>query len=72
MDTEYVTLSKQILDGCLSTKPGQRVWINSWDHTLELASDLAWNPRNWSRGASDGSPGRPLVALYDRSSTGAP
>ena len=41
MDTEHVTLSKQILDGCLSTKPGQRVWINSWDHTLELASDLA-------------------------------
>ena len=41
MDTGYATLSKQILDGCLSTKPGQRVWINSWDHTLELASDLA-------------------------------
>ena len=41
MNIEYATLSKQILDGCLSTKPGQRVWIRSWDHTLELASDLA-------------------------------
>ncbi len=41
MDIGYATLSKQILDGCLITKPGQRVWINSWDHTLELASDLA-------------------------------
>lgn len=41
MDTEHATLSKQILDDCLRTKPGQHVWINSWDHTLELASDLA-------------------------------
>jgi len=41
MDTEHATLSKQVLDGCLGTKPGQRVWIHSWDHTLELASDLA-------------------------------
>ena len=41
MDPEHVALSEQILDGCLKTKPGQRVWINSWDHTLELASDLA-------------------------------
>jgi leucyl aminopeptidase (aminopeptidase T) len=45
MDTGYATLSKQILDGCLSTKPGQRVWINSWDHTLDLASDLALESR---------------------------
>ena len=41
MDTEHTALSKQILDDCLSTKPGQRVWINSWDHTLGLASDRA-------------------------------
>src|SRR2546425_2151457 len=45
MDTEHATLSKQILDGCLRTKPGQHVWINSWDHTLKLASDLAWESR---------------------------
>ena len=45
MDTEHAALSKQILDDCLRTKPGQRVWINSWDHTLELASDLAWESR---------------------------
>jgi leucyl aminopeptidase (aminopeptidase T) len=48
MNTEYATLSKQILDGCLSTKPGQRVWIHSWDHTLELASDLALESRKRS------------------------
>src|SRR3989441_7174376 len=48
MDTEHAALSKQILDGCLRTKPGQRVWINSWDHTLKLASDLAWESRKRS------------------------
>src|SRR3989442_8420956 len=46
MDTEHAALSKQILDGCLRTKPGQRLWINSWDHTLELASHLAWESKN--------------------------
>ncbi len=45
MDTEHAALSKQILDGCLRTKPGQRVWIDSWDHTLKLGSDLAWESR---------------------------
>jgi len=48
MDIGYATLSKQILDGCLSTKPGQRVWIHSWDHTLELASDLALESKKHS------------------------
>jgi leucyl aminopeptidase (aminopeptidase T) len=45
MDTDRETLSKHVLDVCLSAKPGQRVWINSWDHTLDLASDLAWECR---------------------------
>lgn len=34
-------LAHQILDVCASLKPGERVWINSWDHTLDLASVLA-------------------------------
>jgi len=38
-------LSQQLLDVSLRAKPGQRVWINSWDHTLELASDLAWESK---------------------------
>ena len=42
MHPEHAILSRQILDRCLSTKHGQRMWINSWDHTLELASDLAF------------------------------
>src|SRR6266568_2950099 len=48
MDAEHVALAKQILDGCLSINPGQCVWINSWEHTLELASDLAWESRKRS------------------------
>ena len=39
--SEYRELSKQVLDVCIGTTPGQRIWINSWDHTLDLASDLA-------------------------------
>jgi leucyl aminopeptidase (aminopeptidase T) len=39
--SEYGELSKQVLDVCIETKASQRIWINSWDHTLDLASDLA-------------------------------
>jgi len=35
-------LAHQVLDVCASLRSGERVWINSWDHTLELASELAW------------------------------
>src|SRR5438132_10568980 len=45
MDTEHAAPAKQVLDGCRRTKRGQRVWINSWDHTLKLGSDLAWESR---------------------------
>jgi leucyl aminopeptidase (aminopeptidase T) len=42
MATSFRTLSKHIIDVSLRAQPGERVWIHSWDHTLELASDLAW------------------------------
>jgi len=42
MSAEHTELSKHILDVCLRVRSGQRVWINSWDHALDLASDLAW------------------------------
>src|SRR3990170_160973 len=35
-------LAHQVLDVCASLKSGERVWINSWDHTIDLASGLAW------------------------------
>ncbi len=42
MKLDYSTLSQRVLDVSLGLKPGERVWINSWDHTLDLASSLAW------------------------------
>jgi leucyl aminopeptidase (aminopeptidase T) len=42
MKSEYGELSERVLDVCLGIRTGQRIWINSWDHTLDLASDLAW------------------------------
>lgn len=41
-DIGHSNLSRQILEACLNIKPTECVWINSWDHTLQLASDLAW------------------------------
>ncbi|HLE64729.1 MAG TPA: aminopeptidase [Candidatus Bathyarchaeia archaeon] len=35
-------LAHQVLDVCASLKSGERVWINSWDHTVDLAAELAW------------------------------
>src|SRR5436309_14246514 len=37
--------ARQLLDVCLNVKSGERVCINSWDHTLGLASQLAWECR---------------------------
>ncbi len=42
------SLAPQILDVCLNVKSGEHVWINSWDHTLGLASQLAWECRKRS------------------------
>ncbi len=39
---DYDVLSRQVLDVCLGVKPGDRVWINTWDFDTELASELAW------------------------------
>ena len=38
-------LAHQVLDVCLGLRRGERVWINSWDHTLEIATQLAWECR---------------------------
>ena len=35
-------LAHQVLDVCLDLRRGERVWINSWDHTLDIATQLAW------------------------------
>jgi len=38
---DYSLLSHQILDTSLQVKRGERIWINSWDHTSDLVSHLA-------------------------------
>jgi len=34
-------LSRQVLDVCLNIRKGEKVWIDGWDHTVELTSLLA-------------------------------
>jgi leucyl aminopeptidase (aminopeptidase T) len=43
---DYSLFSHQALDVCLGLKKEDRVWINSWDHTVDVASHLAWECRN--------------------------
>lgn len=31
----------QILTACLNVKEGEKVWIHGWDHTIDLASEIA-------------------------------
>ncbi len=38
---DYEALARQALDTCLNIKPGNRVWIDTWDHDIQLASKLA-------------------------------
>jgi leucyl aminopeptidase (aminopeptidase T) len=37
----HADLARQILDVCLRVKRGDRIWIDSWDHTIDLASQIA-------------------------------
>jgi hypothetical protein len=34
-------LVHQVVDVCLNVKKGENVWINSWEHTIDLASRVA-------------------------------
>jgi hypothetical protein len=43
---DYGLFSHQALDVCLGLEKEDRVWINSWDYTVDLASHLAWECRN--------------------------
>jgi leucyl aminopeptidase (aminopeptidase T) len=38
---DYTGLTRQLLDISLNVNAGERVWINSWDHTLDIARSLA-------------------------------
>jgi leucyl aminopeptidase (aminopeptidase T) len=50
-----VRVAREIVVSCLNIEEGESVWISSWDHTVDLASELAFLCRQ--RGA------RPFVTL---------
>jgi len=37
---DYSSLASEVFNDCLKVKPGDAVWISSWNHTLDLASAL--------------------------------
>jgi leucyl aminopeptidase (aminopeptidase T) len=39
---EYAKLVNQIVTVCLNVKESENVWIQSWDHTIDLASEIAF------------------------------
>jgi leucyl aminopeptidase (aminopeptidase T) len=39
--TEPPQLIRQIVDTCLNVEDGENVWIQTWDHSITLASDIA-------------------------------
>jgi leucyl aminopeptidase (aminopeptidase T) len=43
-------LVRQIVEVCLNVQKGENIWIHSWDHTVDLASEIALACRR--RGAS--------------------
>jgi len=45
----HAELAQQIVDTCLQVQAGETVWVQSWDHTIDLAADVALTCRQ--RGA---------------------
>ena len=39
---EYAELVNQIVTACLNVKESENVWIQSWNHTIDLASEIAF------------------------------
>jgi len=39
---DYRELVHQIVAVCLDVREGENVWIHSWDHTIDLASEIAF------------------------------
>jgi leucyl aminopeptidase (aminopeptidase T) len=38
---DYEAFGRLVLDDCVGLKPGEQVWINTWEHDNELCSHLA-------------------------------
>lgn len=35
-------LVRQVVEACLDVRNGENIWIHSWDHTIDLASEIAF------------------------------
>jgi leucyl aminopeptidase (aminopeptidase T) len=38
---DHAELAHQIVTACLNIKGGENVWVHSWDHTVDVASEVA-------------------------------
>jgi leucyl aminopeptidase (aminopeptidase T) len=38
---DYRAFGRQVADVCVGLQPGERVWINTWEHDTELSTQLA-------------------------------
>ena len=38
---ENVKLARQVVTQCLNVQEGENVWIQTWNHTIDLASKMA-------------------------------
>jgi len=55
----HTKIAHQAVSACLNVKDGENVWIQSWDHTIDLASEIAFVCRE--RGA------HPFISLTTES-----
>ncbi len=39
---ESPELVRQIVDACLNVRAGENIWIQTWDHSIDIASDVAY------------------------------
>jgi len=46
---DHGNLVRQMVENCLNVKVGENVWIHSWNHTVDLASEIGFSCRQ--RGA---------------------
>lgn len=52
---DYKKLARQVVAACLSIREDENVWIQSWDHTIDLASEIAF--------ACQGEGAHPFITL---------
>ncbi len=39
---DLTELVRQVVEVCLDVRKGENIWIHSWDHTIDLASEIAF------------------------------